>query len=180
MKKTITLLVIWFACMPPAHAKIEKLSVRCASGLCLHWWPKLQAAKAWHHDHNNSIRYSVNAQVPDGSTFANAESVIYAKALYRPRIPETESLEALITDDRKEFLSRDPQTLVTEVTPLTTVDGKKLQSFTFFSAQQGTWEQVSYGEESEYYLIFTLSARSQDGFLHALDTYKELVIRYKE
>jgi hypothetical protein len=99
-----------------ANSEIEKVAVPCEQKLCFYWWPKLVAVKGWHHDREHSYLYTANAQAPDGYTFANAESVIYAKALYKPRIPKTTSLEMLIKDDKEQFLSRDPNIMVSEVT----------------------------------------------------------------
>jgi len=42
------------------------------------------------------------------------------------------------------------------------------------------WEKVSYGEEGEFYLIFTLSSRSEQGFKAALKDYELFISRYKE
>jgi hypothetical protein len=119
-------------------------------------------------------------QVPDGFTFSNAETVIYARAIYKPRSPETTSLEVLIKDDKDEFLKADPGIAIVETSPLKTADGKTLRSFTFFPKDKGNWEQVSYGEEGDFYLIFTISSRSHAGFLKSSITYAQYIAQYKE
>ncbi len=65
--------------------------------------------------------------------------MIYAKALYKPRIPETTSLEILIKDDQDEFRKHDPSMVITRVPPLKTKDGKALESYTFFQKNQRQW-----------------------------------------
>ncbi len=180
MKTLIGFIVVLLVLSASAKAEIEKVAVPCEKGICLYWWPKLVAVEGWHHDWDHSYHYSVNAQAPDGYTFANAESVIYAKALYKPRIPKTTSLEMLIKGDKERFVSRDPNLVVSEVGPLVTGDGQILKSLTFFPKENGNWEQVSYGEEGEFYLIFTLSSRTKEGFTRTLNAYKKFISQYKE
>jgi hypothetical protein len=122
----------------------------------------------------------VNVQVPDGFTFSNAETVIYAKASYKPRIPETTSLEIFINNDKADFLKDDPTIAITKVPGLKTSDGKALETYTFFPKVKGNWEEVSYGEEVDFYLIFTISSRSHAGFLATLPVYEQYIARYKE
>jgi hypothetical protein len=162
------------------RAEIEKNARVCDTGICFYWWPKLPEVKGWHQDSEQSFNYGANALAPNGSTFVNAKTVMYASASYKPRMPETKSLEMFITDDRNNFLAEDPSMQITEVTEMTTADGKKLRSFTFFPKGKGNWEQVSYAEEGDFYLTFTVSSRSKEGFLKAQDVYRELIAHYKE
>jgi hypothetical protein len=160
--------------------EIEKVGQTCEKGICLAWWPKLEAPKGWHQERGPSLENGVNVQVPDGFTFSNAETVIYAKAEYKPRIPKTTSLDAFIKDDKDDFLKNDPSTAITKVSPLKTKDGKALESYTFFPKDKGNWEQVSYGEEGDFYLIFTISSRSRTGFTDSLPVYEQYIAQYKE
>jgi hypothetical protein len=105
--------------------------------------------------------------------------VIYAKAVYKPRVPKITSVALLIDDDKKTFLSHDPKITIAEVASLRTADGHELRSFTFYPEGAGNWEQVSYGEEDEFFLVFTLSSRSRDGLLRALDDYRKFIRTYK-
>jgi hypothetical protein len=162
-----------------AIAEIEKVGQVCEKGICLAWWPKLMPAKGWHQESDSSFANGVNIQVPDGFTFSNAETVIYAKASYKPRIPETTSLEMLIKDDKSEFLADDPSVSIVEVQPLKTAEGKILKSYTFFPKDKGNWEQVSYGEEGDFYLTFTISSRSHSGFLKSVTVYEQYISQYK-
>jgi hypothetical protein len=163
-----------------ARAEIEKIAAPCGdTGICFYWWPKLPQLKGWHQDKDQSYHYRINALAPNGSTFANAAAVIYAEAIYKPRVPETKSLEAFIGGDRKHFLSSDPHIAITEVSESMAGDGQKFRSFTFVPQSKGNWEEVSYGEEAEYYLTFVLSSRSKDGFDKNLDAYRQLVAHYE-
>jgi hypothetical protein len=161
------------------RAEVEKLAAPCERGICLYWWPKLPEIKGWHQDKDQSFNYGFNALAPDGFSFVNAEAVMYVMAEYKPRMPETKSVNMLIADDKKDFLASDPGIVIAEVGELTTGDGSKLQSLTFFPKSKGNWEQVSYGEEGDYYLIFTLSSRSQKAFYKTQSFYHELITHYK-
>ncbi len=179
MKRLFVISGILFLIPLISVAEIEKIARPCEKGICLAWWPKLVPAKGWHQESDPSFANGVNIQVPDGFTFSNAETVIYAKASYKPRIPETTSLEMFIKDDKDEFLAHDPSVSVVEVQPLKTADGKILRSYTFLPKEKGNWEEVSYGEEGEYYLIFTISSRSHSGFLKSLTVYEQYIGQYK-
>ena len=164
-------------------AEIEKRAQMCQTGICLYWWPKLPPVKGWHHDEGSSLSYGVNALAPDGSSFSDAAAVMYASALYKPRMPETDSLDKLIADDKDRFRSDFPGVAIAEMEALTTGDGRKMPALTFFPStakSKAQWEEVCYGEEGDFYLIFTLSARSRQGFDKAVDTYRDLIAHYKE
>lgn len=162
-----------------ASAKIKKTAIPCKTGLCLYWWPELAPVQGWHHDQEASLMYGINAEAPDGYTFSNAVAVIYAKAMYKPRVPKTKSLKMLIENDKAEFLSRDPTIQITEVKSLRTADGRVLQSYTFFPKKGGNWEEVSYGEEGDFYLLFVISSQTKSGLEKALKAYKGFINQYK-
>jgi hypothetical protein len=161
-----------------AGAEMEKTAVPCDTGICFYWWPKLPHLKGWHQDTDQSFHYHVNALAPDGSSFTGAETVMYAEAIYKPRT-SAKSLDALIANDKRDFVASGASTTVVEVGGLTTGDGNKMRSFTFFPQSKGNWEQVSYGEEDEYYLVFTLSSRSKEGFNANQARYRELIAHYR-
>lgn len=162
-----------------ASAKIKKIAIPCKTGMCLYWWPELAPVQGWHHDQGASLMYGINAEAPDGYTFSNAVAVIYAKAMYKPRLPQTKSLKVLIDNDKAKFLSRDPKMQIAEVKSLRTADGRVLQSYTFSPAKEGNWEEVSYGEEGDFYLLFVISSRTKKGLEKGLDAYKEFISQYK-
>jgi hypothetical protein len=163
----------------PAHAEIEKIAIPGEIGLSFYWWPKLATVGGWHQNREHSFLYSANAIAPAGFTFKNAESVMYAKAIYKPREPKIKSLNALIENDRKDFEANVPNVSIHEVAALSTTDGQKVRSITFFPTSKGNWERMSYGEEREFYLIFTISSRSQAGFDTAVFAYEKLITCYQ-
>lgn len=180
MRLTYAIISFFLMISSAAYAEIEKIAIPAEKGFSFYWWPKLVPVDGWHQDREHSFIYSANAFAPDGYTFKNAESVIYAKAIYKPRQPETKSLEALIENDKKDFEANVPGVLIKEVTPPLTANGKKLRSFTFFPSNTGNWERVSYGEEGDFYLIFTISSRSLAGFNSSVGAYEKFISRYKK
>jgi hypothetical protein len=176
---SILFIALLFA-VPTARADIEKIAIPGEKGLSFYWWPKLPNVVGWHQDQENSYRYSVNALAPDNATFANAETVMYAKAIFKPRDPEIKSIEMLIARDKKDFLKNVPGVEIREVKSLTTSDGKQFKSFTFFPKDSGNWERVTYGEEGEFFLVFTISSRSKTGYAATENNYEKLIGLYKE
>ena len=167
MKRIVLTLLL--ACLSfSAVAEIYKVAVpdeRCGT-VCFYWWPVLPHVDGWQQDMPNSYYYSANAQAPIGESFSNAESVIYAKALFKPRIPETKSLSQLI--------------VITLLDALKTAGGKVLESYQFFPRDKGNYERVSYGEEGEFYLVFTLSSRSKEGYESSMPAYLQFIGQYHE
>jgi hypothetical protein len=168
--------------LPPSEAsgEIEKRATTCEQVLCFHWWPKLPAFAGWHQDEPRSFAFGCNALAPDGSSFGDADTVMYAKALYKPRDPETTSLEMLIEQDKQRFAKEVPGIAIAEAPSLATADGQKLRSLTFFPKGEGNWERVAYGEEGDFYLVFAVSSLSRKGYEAALPAYERLVGRYRE
>lgn len=179
MKMIIRLCCLLLLLTVAAQAEIEKIAQVCDSGICFYWWPKLPRIKGWHQDTDRSYLYSINALAPDGFSFANAETVMYAAAIYKPRVPETNSLAMFIEDDKRHALNSVADIAITETDPLVTGDGESMRSFTFFPKSKGDWERVSYGEEGDYYLVFTLSSHSRAGFDKTQSTYRELIANYR-
>src|SRR5262245_31795032 len=93
----------------PLNAEIEQLANPCDAGrLCVDWWPRLPPMEGWHHDTEVSRDQHANFMVPDGSTFAAAESFIYARALYKEEMKNTASVDALIAHDKRGYLEHLP------------------------------------------------------------------------
>jgi hypothetical protein len=161
----------------PAFGEIEKMQVSTNKGVALYWWPKVQVPKGWHQDKNNSYRFSVNAIAPDGFTFSNAGVVLYARAIFKPLAPEIKSLDDIISNDRRELLSRVPGVEIADVKPVKSKDGKSWRSIMYKA--KGNWERVSYGQEGDFYVTFTLRSSSPIRYMATEKAYEELVRSYK-
>lgn len=172
--------LVMLALAAPAQGEILKFMTPSEKGLSAKWWPKLPALPGWHQDQGASEHYSVNALAPDGSTFARAEVVMMAKANYKPRQPKITTLAQLVEDDRKSTLSALPEARITSLPDLRNADGKPLvvRGFAPGKDGKGNWEAVAYGEEGDFFLIFTLSARSQKAYQQNVKAFETLVARY--
>lgn len=177
--RQLLLCILLLSSATVVQAEIEKIATPCESGICFHWWPKLPAIDGWHQDQDQSFNIDANAQAPNGFTFLNAETVIYAIAIYKAREPNFATLQNLIDSDIVKFKSEDKEIEVESVLPVSSANGNSFKSFTFFPIKKGNWEQVSYGEESDFYLLFTISSRSKQGFDASINDYKKFINGYK-
>jgi hypothetical protein len=163
-----------------AFAEIEKVAIPRDNKMALYWWPKITIPKGWHQDKEQSYQNNINAMAPDGYTFVDAETVMYARADFKPRIPDVKSIEQLIDNDKRNLLFQIPDIEITEVDSLVTKDGKSLRSLVFKPKNKGNWERVTYGEEGDFYLIFTVSSRTQDGYNTSVSAYESLTNSFKK
>jgi hypothetical protein len=164
----------------PTHAEIERVAAPSPGGISLAWWPKVNPPRGWRHEREHSLAHGINALSREGSSFSEAESVMYAKAVYKPRAPLLKSVDDLIAKDKKEFLAREPSLSIREGDPLTSEEGKVFRVLSFTPRGKGNWERVAYGEEGEFYLVFVLSSRNQRGYKASSDDFERLVREYKE
>lgn len=181
MKRTVASVLAVFLSLPGVlSAGIYKLGVPSTQGIQLMWWPILPVVPGWQHDEGASRTYSVNMLIPNGQTFSAAPAVIYAKAMYKPPVPQTNSLAQLIASDRAEFSAKVPGVRIKELPPLHDGDGKALRCFSFSPASRGSWDLAAYGEEDDYYLIFTVSAKTSKALQETRATFAKMVSRYKK
>jgi len=162
------------------HADMEKIANVCDQKICFYWWPKLPVIDGWHHDHENSLHYNFNALAPNGKSFSDAETVIYANAIYRPRVPDDKTLASFIEGDLQKFRNDDPGLKVVEDSQVKTGDGKIVRMFRFVPSKQGQWERVAYFEEGDYYVDFVVSSRSESGLSKSARAYEQLISKYRE
>ena len=179
MYRLLAFAIVLVAASATASAEIEKVAVPADNGLKLYWWPKLPDVAGWHFDRDASHHYGFAAWAPDNFTFADAETVIYARAIYKPRDPETKSLDMLIERDKQHFLEKSPGTRVESAPSLPTADGRRFRSLAFSQSSSGTWDRAAYGEEGDFYLMFIISSRSQSGYQKAMPTFETFIARYK-
>jgi len=177
-------LVGWYLIVPsrPLSAEIYKLAIPGDQGFKLYWWPQLQVPDGWVHDEGASRSTASNMLVPKDQSFARAPAVMYGKALYKPRIPETRSLDQLISDDERKFQNDLPGIVILPLPALKNGDGRSLRCFSYSPQRdsKGSWEWTAYSEEGDFYLIFVLSANSEVALKTALPTFRRLIATYKE
>ena len=160
------------------HADILRLAIQEGNQVEVYTWPVLPKVDGWHHDRENSLHFRSNAQAPDGYDFMDAETVIYAKAIFKPSVPYLYDVDDLISNDKAQY-STGAGIRIAEVAPLATANGTELRSLTFTPVGEGLWEQVAYGEEGDFFLLFTISSRSQAGFERSRDAFVSFVTKYE-
>ena len=160
------------------HADILRLAIQEGNKVEVYTWPVLPKVDGWHHDRKNSLHFRSNAQAPDGTNFMDAETVIYAKAIFKPSVPYLFDVDDLISNDRAQY-SSGADIRIAEVAPLAIANGIELRSLTFTPVGEGLWEQVAYGEEGEFFLLFTISSRSRAGFEKSWAAFESFVTNYE-
>jgi hypothetical protein len=161
-----------------AQAEIVKTAdIDCHGRICFHWWPKLAPLPGWHADENVNRRYGFNALIPDGASWSGADTIMYARAVYRESRPDIALLDAFIASDKKSFAD-EKGTLIADAAPVTTGDGAKLRSATYFRVDHKTWERVSYGEEGDYFLLFVVSSFSETAYEKRQADYEQMIRTY--
>jgi hypothetical protein len=180
LKHLLFATVLCAAITAPATADVEKVAQLCEQQICFRWWPRVDPPDGWKHEREYSLHYNFNALAPVGSDFGAAETVMYANAVYRPRVPEEKTLSTFISSDLQKFKEDTPGLTVDEAPPMFTGDGRIAKAFLLKPTRQGQWERVAYLEEGEYYIVFVVSSRSERGLLEASQAYQSLVISYRE
>jgi hypothetical protein len=137
-------------------------------------WPKLPDIPDWHQDQESSLKLAANSLIPDGVDPANAEVTIQARGIARAGGPS--SIAQMVDSDSAAVPAG------TQVKPLSDVadkDGTPFKLYSFAPAGgQGGWKAVAYSEEGEYFLAFTLSARSKAAFDGNLPVFVALIQKY--
>ncbi len=117
---------------------------------------------------------------PDGSNFSDAETVMYAKASYKPKEADLKTLDAFVEADVSDPQWTQARIMVKPHSPMTSGDGKEFRVFDFVPEGDGNWERTAYGEEGDYWLLFTVSSRTENGFEKSLPAFESLISAYHE
>lgn len=162
-----------------AHGEIER-NLKTEDGeVQYYWWPKLTLADGWVQDITHSYHFHANAIVPEGEVFPGAETVVYAKAIYKPMLPNVSTLEAFIGRDKASYLADIPGVVIHPADSVKTAEGKTLTSYRYEPTQEGNHERLVYGEDDKFYLVFALSSRSKEGLAQAMDDFVTMVESYR-
>lgn len=181
MNRKWSALAVACALALPVHAAIEMVETPSSLGPVKQWWPKVTPPKGWRHDREHSTAYGINAMTPEGQTFGDAETVIYAKAIYRPREPQLRTVDMLMERDRRKAQAQDPPRKTGTAPEIRTADGKALKSLTYIPARnEGNWERVAYAEEGDYFVLFAMSSRTKKGYDAARPAFEQMVRGYRE
>ncbi len=169
-----------FLAMAGAHAEVQQVNVLGSiKKEAIVAMPTMESLAGWHQDKMRSIDDKANVLVPNDAALSMAVTSIYAKAILKSRNPDIKTLDALIARDRQDFSDHIPGVEIREVPPITTADGKALKSLQYFAAAANDWEQTAYGEDGDYYLVFSVSAHTQAAFESAQKSFLKWIAQYK-
>ncbi len=164
-----------------AHAEIQRVDVPGATKFGTSVvMPKLPSLAGWHQHMMRSFDDKANVLVPDDAAQAGAETTLYAKAILKSRNPDLTTIDVLIARDKQDFAEHVPGVTIQEAPPIATADGNTLKSVAYLASAAKDWERVAYGEEGEFYLVFSVSSRSKAGFDSAQRAFEQLIGQYKE
>jgi hypothetical protein len=126
-------------------------------------WPKLPDIADWHQDQDSSLKLTANSLIPDGVDPASAEVTFQARGFPRRGDAGTTSLSQLMDKDRA---SAAPGSKIEKRADIFDKDGVPFTVISFMptAGQTGEWKAVAYSEEGDYFLAFTLLARSRAAF----------------
>lgn len=163
-----------------AFAGIQKVAIPTNTGLKLMWWPKVTPPKGWHFDQGSSYYFDFNAMAPDGSTFSKAETVMYAKADYKPRLQATTTLQVFVNEDMASFEKDKPRIAILHEPSLHFGQTQKCQLVFYHptAGNPGNWEQVAYCEDGAYFLTFVVSSRTHAGLQAAMPAFNSMLSSY--
>lgn len=184
MKNIILTIVIFFSLNANAEILREVKMCNDSGKMCFYWWPKLKEIQGWKQDIGHSYHYKMNTQAPVDFTFADAEVVIYARAIYKPERPNIKNINEFIQNDKTDFLSQNPSLSINQSLTLKDKKNRSFFTFQFIPSNKGNWEQIAYSEEidndnNEYYLVFVLSSRTKSGYKTNIDTFNEFIQSYE-
>jgi hypothetical protein len=165
-------------CLSPAvaYAEMERTAIPGGGGMQLYIWPAIAPPKGWHQDKTQSYQTGTNAFAPDGATFVNAETVMYARAIPKSQVPHLKTLDEFIASDVHDFAK---QGVDAKEATLLNITGRSFRSLIFAPKAKGNWERVAYGEEDGFYVLFSISSRSKSGFESSMRTYEDWVSTYR-
>lgn len=163
-----------------AGAEALKPFIPAAPSMQGFWWPVYIDASGTQQESFYGLPLGDYPSAADGTLLSNIETIIYARALFKPRMPTITSLEELIESDQKQFRSRNPGVQISATEPVTAGDNERLVSYTYFPQKSGTWERVSYSEEGEFYLLFTIRSQSQQRYRQDLESYLSYIRKYRK
>jgi hypothetical protein len=144
------------------------------------WWPVYIDSSGAKKESFYGLTLGQYPTDTDGAPLDDIETVIYARALYKPRMSGVSSLEELIEDEQTQFRNRTPETEISTAEPVQTKEGEALRSYTYVPKKSGSWERVTYSEEGDFYLLFTIRSQNQQRYQQDLDAYFNYIRKYRK
>jgi len=163
-----------------AYAEVLKPFIPAEPDMKGFWWPVYINSSGEKQESFYGMTQGQYPTAEDGTLLNEIETVIYARALYKPRLPTLASIEELIENEQKQFKDRTPGIEIKATEPVKTLDGKELKSYSFFLKEKGSWERVTYSEEGDFYLLFTIRSQNQQRYEQDLEAYLNYIRKYRK
>jgi hypothetical protein len=174
--KAISLLALALVSATFASAEIEKTSVITKKGIELFWWPKIYTPTGWARFQEESQSNGCNMLGPMGSNFDDAPAIIYSRAFYLPNKTERGTIAQFIQEDQAEMKQHMRGAIVREI-EATPTKNYKIRTFSVTLSGKA-YEQVCYGIEGQYRILFCVSAKSEKDLKKALPVFREILAKY--
>lgn len=166
-------LALFAALMPlTARAEVEKVEMKCEKGPCVKWFPKVTPPRAWHYDEDESAEQGVKVFAPDDM---HSDMRIYTYAIQKADKPALHTLDDVIAHEKENY----KEGRVMEGKPLSTLDGKKLRTFLYATKDEIRWDQASYGEEGQFYVVFAITTTGLYELNRYVNDYNSFVGSYR-
>jgi len=160
-----------------SNAELLRVQTPCDSRTCVYWLPKLPVLPGWHL-HTTDEPQDAVVLVPDGYTYGNAQYIIYARALQKALLMDRPSLHRFITQDAEDYKALYPGIKVTEAGLVQTAQHNSLRSLKLTPTKSGPWEQITYHEDGDHFVVVVLTSKTAAGYSKARTEYLELLRRY--
>lgn len=168
--------------IPPAEAEIQKFMHVCSRGdqgikLCPSFALALKAPQGWSEDKAASKLQGVQVMVPSGTTFGNAEALIYVKVSPQQ---EQQPLADFIRVSQERWRANAPDSRITPLAEIARENGKSpFLPFRYEtpSLPQQAHEIVAFGTDTDkdgngYMLMVVMTGRSKKALEQADKPYK--------
>ena len=175
--KGLTILPLVLVTVTAATAEIEKTSVITKKGIQLYCWPKINTPSGWVQYKDMSQENGCNMLGPKGSTFDDAPAIIYSRAFYLPNQKARGTVAQFIQEDQAEMKTGMPGAPAKEI-EATSTKTSKLRTFSLVLKGK-TYEQVCYGIEGPYRILFCISAKSASDLNKALPVFHRILASYQ-
>lgn len=163
-----------------ARADVLKMTASTDAGPRVYWWPALPIPKGWVHDDAESREREVNVLLPAGQEFAESPAVIYARADSKSALPQVRSVADYIRQEKADIRSQAPTADIVDRPDVKTADGATLKVVAYAVPAKRHWELVAYGEEGDFYLVFTASASSASDLKDNEGVFYGLLAAYRK
>lgn len=133
----------------------------------------VQAPKGWIFDSKSGVSQGLHGVIyPDGSTWANANEVIYVQI---SKMSEHQTLEQFIDIDLSKFRENSQNLKVEHADKITISSGQVAEVLYLTGDKWGNYEAVAYASKGLNVAMYILSCKSKEGFAKRLADFEKMV-----